>query len=360
MPTILCLGSINIDDVFTVPHIVTPGETLASTHYKVSPGGKGANQSVALAKAGAAPLHAGIIGPDGRWVRDLMRSHGVDIRLIELNPDLSTGRAIIQHRETSGENAIVLFAGANHAVTRAWADGVLDGVDATQEQDRWIVMQNEISAGGNVMASAVAKGFVVVFNPAPFHASVLDTFPIAQVHVLVFNEIEFAGFIDAIEGGSPRRPADVVDTLMAGDTEESRRLFQSALRRGSSCALLVVTVGARGVVACVVRRAPETGDVLSLDVLFRPTLPDVHVADTTAAGDTFVGYLVAALAKSKEVRTYSKQGASVGLDVFKAAVEEALARATVAAGMACEMEGAMGSVPEKKRVDSRGHSLGWW
>ena len=108
---IYTLGSINIDHVYSIPHFPSPGETLAATGYSMGLGGKGANQSVAAAKAGAQVFHIGAVGPEGKWTLQRLQEFGVDVSNTEIG-QVPTGHAII-NVDPSGENAIVLFAGAN-------------------------------------------------------------------------------------------------------------------------------------------------------------------------------------------------------------------------------------------------------
>ncbi|KAJ3333188.1 Protein O-mannosyltransferase 2, partial [Gonapodya sp. JEL0774] len=355
MPKVLCIGSVNVDDVFAVPHIVVSGETLASTHYQVSPGGKGANQSVSLAKAGARTFHAAIIGVDGTFVRDLMEKGGVDVRFLEVDPIQSTGRAIIQHSTTTSDNAIVLFPGTNHAITPEFAQKVLDStwssgsnvgrgaVESNQwSREDWVVMQNEISCGGEVMNLAIEQGLVVVFNPAPFVPSILDTFPIDRVQVLVFNEVEFTGFLNAgWDTGVAPSSIDIVNSLTATDSMQTRQLLQNAFIRARGCALLVVTLGHLGVVAGLRRWHSALEDNYELTVLAQPALPDTKLVDTTGAGDTFVGYLVAELMAQPEVVPLETSGGVNRLVIPIDTAKHAIRKATVAAGMACEVAGAM-------------------
>src|SRR3954466_7477965 len=119
------LGSINLDRVFRVPRIARPGETLASRGMATFAGGKGANQSIALVRAGAKVMHIGRVGEDGRWLLELLKSEGVDITHVNFGAQ-PTGQAIIQVDE-AGQNAIVLDPGANHAISLDDIERALDG-----------------------------------------------------------------------------------------------------------------------------------------------------------------------------------------------------------------------------------------
>jgi len=134
------LGSLNIDRVFHVAHIARPGETVAGTSPAVFAGGKGANQSVALARAGADVAHIGQIGPDGQWLRVKLAQEHVNVRWIRTG-SAPTGQALIQV-DNAGQNAIVLLAGANHEITPDKIDEALDGATP----GAWLLVQNETSS----------------------------------------------------------------------------------------------------------------------------------------------------------------------------------------------------------------------
>ena len=108
---ILNLGSCNIDYVYRVPHIIKPGETLAAKELNVFPGGKGLNQSIALAKAGAKVHHAGLIGKEGKFLKDTLKNAGVDVRFLKFGSG-EGGHAMIQV-DDDGENCICVFEGPN-------------------------------------------------------------------------------------------------------------------------------------------------------------------------------------------------------------------------------------------------------
>ena len=139
MTGVINYGSINIDHVYRVPSLVQPGETLSSRDYTRSSGGKGYNQTIALARAGAQVSHAGKIGADGAWLLAALKSAGADTRHVR-EVDTPTGHAIIQV-DDAGENAIVLYGGANREVTADEAAPVLESRPAGD----WLLLQNEIS-----------------------------------------------------------------------------------------------------------------------------------------------------------------------------------------------------------------------
>lgn len=253
---VLNYGSLNIDFVYNVPHIVRPGETLSSTSMKRSAGGKGANQSAAMAKAGLDVYHAGKIGADGLWLSDLLAGYGVDISFIR-QYDGPTGHAIIQldgHRQ----NCIVLFAGGNGEVTLEEIDQTLSHFS----KGDLLVLQNEIVHIDELIRRAHENGMRICLNPAPFDDSVF-ALPLDLLDLLVVNEIE----------GTQLASLDV-------DTPYSRILETLVARYPKSEILL--TIGKYGVLYGY-GDVREKGDIVNLPV-----------ADTTAAGDTFIGYYIAA------------------------------------------------------------------
>ena len=258
---ILNFGSINIDHVYAVERFVRPGETLHSRRYAQFPGGKGFNQSVALARAGASVRHAGRIGKDGVWLREYLGRCGADTSLIEV-VDGPTGHAIIQVAD-SGENAILLHAGANHRITAADAERALARFTAGD----FLLLQNEISAVPEIMERAAARKMRVVFNPAPMTPAVAG-YPLDTVSLFVVNEVE---------GGD-----------LTGEKEPARIL--AALVERFEGAAVVLTLGADGALY---------GD--RRDILRVPAVR-VQAVDTTAAGDTFIGYLLADLAAGRDIR----------------------------------------------------------
>ncbi len=292
MPRIVNLGSVNIDHVYAVPHFVRPGETLASESYRRFPGGKGFNQSVALARAGAVVVHCGRVGADGAWLRDLLAAEGADVSALEAT-ELPTGHAIIQVAP-GGQNAIVLHGAANLSITPA--DG--ERMVAACRPGDILLLQNEISALPAILAAAGRRALPVVFNPAPMTAAVAG-YPLEHVRLLVVNEVEGA--------------------QLAG--EQPPREMLAALRRRFPRACVLLTMGSRGAMAADAEGTAAT-----------PSFP-VRALDTTAAGDTFTGYFLAARAAG-------------------ATLAAALRRASAAAAICCTRPGAAASIPRREEVDA--------
>lgn len=252
MPRILNFGSLNIDHVYRVPHFVRPKETLASLAYQRFAGGKGFNQSIALARAGAIVSHAGHIGPEGVWLRDMLAEAGADVSHLQVT-GTPTGHAII-NVTPDGQNSIVLYGGANQTITPDHASQVLNSFAAGD----YLLLQNEISATPEIMRLAHARGLQIVFNPAPMDAQV-PSYPLEAVSCLLLNEVEGAE--------------------LAGTSEPQAII--STLRRRFPAMTVILTLGPDGVLAVA------DGPVLHIPA------PKVTAVDTTAAGDTFTGYYLA-------------------------------------------------------------------
>lgn len=287
---ILNFGSLNIDNVYRVDHINAPGETQTAAERHVNPGGKGLNQSIALARAGAEVWHAGRIGADGIWLRDLLGKNGVHTDFVEETDD-STGHAIIQV-DSSGQNSIVLYAGANRRIDEAMVDAVLTHFAAGDI----LLLQNEISCIPYIVDRAYDKGLRIVLNPSPFDGR-LAPVRMDKIALFLLNEIE--GF------------------QMTGETEPERILDRMAVLYPA--AEVVLTLGEKGAVR---QKAGER--------VYREAYR-VKAVDTTAAGDTFTGYYLAMRAQGKTA-------------------EEALDIASRAASIAVTRQGAAASIPTKEEV----------
>ena len=262
MKKIVCLGSLNLDHVYRLDHFVRPGETLGSESYSVGCGGKGLNQSIALARAGAPVMHAGRIGHDGGILRSALEAAGVDVSLL-VEGDVPTGHAIIQV-DAKGENAIILYGGANRRITEVEIDAALDAVG-----DGILLLQNEINSLGTILEKAHARGIRTAFNFAPFDPEDAKTLPLGLLSYLIVNEIEGAGVAGVAE------PEAILRTLK---------------ERYPGCRV-ILTLGKAG--------AAFLGD----DGGMVPVPPcPAEVVDTTSAGDTFIGYLFAGLLEGMELK----------------------------------------------------------
>lgn len=286
---ILNFGSVNIDMVYRVDHFVRPGETIAARSFGRFAGGKGFNQSTALARAGADVSHFGHVGGDGRWLKEALAADGADVSLLGVLDDAPTGHAVIQV-DAAGQNCIVIEGGANR---RFSADDLRKALDGFGPGDM-VLMQNETALVADMIAMAAAKGLSVAFNPAPMTADVAG-YPLDKVDLFFVNETEAAE--------------------LAGVATDAPETLLDALARRFPKATVVLTLGSRGAVA----REPGGADV---SVAARK----VAAVDTTAAGDTFIGYFLAE----------RQRGASLA---------QAMERATAAAAWCVAHEGAAPSIP---------------
>ena len=287
---ILNFGSLNIDHVYSVDHFVRPGETLAADAYARFCGGKGCNQSIALARAGAKVLHAGRIGADGLWLKQVLSDAGADVSLL-LTDEGPSGHAIIQVSRDA-ENSIILFGGANKRIDKAQIDSSI----AKMSKGDALLLQNEINAMPEIMQAAHEAGLKIFFNPAPMGQEVKG-YPLELVSCFILNEIEGA----ELSGGNGTD--DVLAKLRARYPEAD----------------VLLTLGSKGAVF-----SGKAGD-------FKVKAEKVKAVDTTAAGDTFIGYFLAALSEG--------QGP-----------ESALKLATKAAAITVTRKGAAESIPFRKEL----------
>lgn len=291
---VLCFGSLNIDYVYSVDHFVAKGETLASRDLQVFTGGKGLNQSIALAKAGAQVYHAGAIGSDGQFLLEVMAQAGVNTEYISVLTYDRTGNAIIQ-RDKNGDNCILLYGGANRQITEEQVDSVLSHFSAGD----YLILQNEINQLPYIMERAKEKGMIIVLNPSPMDEKILEL-PLEYVNIFLLNEVEAGQILNCGGNMSPSQLAEKLIERFSGST-------------------VVLTLGGEGSV-CL-----EGGNCLS------QTAYTVEVADTTAAGDTFTGFFIGGL-----LRGESKQ--------------DAMREASAAAAIACSRVGAAPSIPTWEEV----------
>ena len=288
---ILNIGSLNIDYVYTVPHFVRPGETLSVTRMETFCGGKGLNQSIALARAGHEVYHAGCIGTDGDMLTRYLADNGVDVSLVRHCPTKS-GHTIIQV-DASGQNSILLYGGANRQNTESYID---EALSAFSEGDI-LLLQNEVNLVDSMIRKAKACRMRVVVNPAPMHRNMLSA-PLDLADMLILNELEAAE--------------------LCGERQPERQLF--ALRVRFPGVTLVLTLGEQGSLY-------QAADGKT----YRQGIYPVLVADTTAAGDTFIAYLLAGLESHLDA-------------------PESLRLAAKAAAITVSREGASASIPRMEEV----------
>ena len=286
---ILNFGSLNIDHVYRVEHLTRAGETQTA-EYSRQPGGKGLNQSVALAMAGAEVYHAGLIGSDGDFLRTRLADSGVDCSFLSAVNEPS-GHAVVQV-DRAGENSIILFPGCNHSLRRSQIDRVLGHFG----RGDLLLLQNEINEIPYLMEQAAARGMEIAFNAAPMTEAV-RSYPLGLVRWLILNQTEAAA--------------------LSGETEPER--CAARLCEGRPRLELILTLGADGVLY-------RHGDMS----LFIPARR-VEAVDTTGAGDAFIGFFLAAMA----------DGADPGYS---------LTHGTAAAALTVTRPGAADSLPSMEEV----------
>jgi ribokinase len=293
---VVVVGSANLDVVLAVDRIPSPGETVLATGQSRHPGGKGLNQAVAAARAGAATAFVGAVGSDGagELLASTMADAGLDVLMLR-RAEEPTGTAFITV-DTSGENAIVVAAGANATMIRLMADEA-----AAIERATVVVVQLEIPLSIAAEAARVARAADtrVVLNAAP--AQPLDAAFLESIDVLVVNEHE-ARIVAGSDG------AEVLNDV-------GRALSQSV-------PVVVVTLGERG------------AQWFGVEGEGSAPAPKATVVDTTGAGDAFTGVLAAGLA----------EGASWS---------DAVQRAVVAGAIAVESAGAVPSIPTLAQIEGR-------
>ncbi|MCX7023657.1 MAG: ribokinase [Spirochaetes bacterium] len=197
---ILNFGSLNIDYVYRLDAFVAPGETKAASSLTVNAGGKGLNQSIALAKAGGKVSHAGKIGPEGAFLLETLEKGGVDASLVERSEE-ATGHAIIQV-DDEGRNCIIIHGGANRDIDGAYIGRVLSAFGPGD----LILLQNEIASIPLIMKKAHASGIKIAMNPSPLGPE-FSSYPLELVDIFIMNEIEAAGLSGEPE---PERAAKVL------------------------------------------------------------------------------------------------------------------------------------------------------
>ena len=270
---ILNLGSLNVDITYLVDHVVAPGETIKASRRERFCGGKGLNQSIALAKAGAQVYHAGCIGRDGEMLSAMLRNAGVDIRFLE-QVDEPSGHAIIQVDE-KGQNSIVIYGGANACVTREYIDQVIANFDCGDV----LLLQNEISNIDYAIQAAARQGMRVALNPSPFDERLLDC-DLRKVNWLILNEVEG----QQMTGCSAVEPKQILEQL--------RKRYPQA-----ACVLTLGTAGAYY----------QDAHTTAFQDTFR-----VKSVDSTGAGDTFTGAMTLEYLRCGDILRAVRYGCAAG------------------------------------------------
>ena len=287
---VLNFGSLNLDYVYQVESILIPGETQASKSRQIFCGGKGLNQSIALAKAGIPVYHAGLIGEGGEPLLEVCKENGVNTEFIRQIPG-PCGHTVIQVDE-NGQNCILLFGGSNRSMTKEFVDTVLDSF----EEGDIILLQNEINELDYIIDRAYEKHMMIILNPSPFD-NALENCDLSKISLFLMNEIEGFQITDEKEP----------DKILA----KVKALYPKAK--------VVLTLGGDGSVY-----QDETG-------IYRQGIFKVKAVDTTAAGDTFTGYFISSIID--------------GLPV-----QDGLELAAKASAIAVSRPGATASIPLRSEV----------
>lgn len=290
MKRILNFGSLNLDYVYAVEHFVAPGETISSSRMDLNCGGKGLNQSIALAKAGAKVCHAGKIGSDGGRLKTLLESYGVDTAYLK-ESEGPNGHAIIQV-DKAGQNCILLFPGSNRQIEKDEIDACLDNFG----KGDYLLLQNEINLIPYIMEKAAEKGIEIVFNPSPITEDIFS-FPLDKISLFILNEIE--------------------GKALSGESSPNRIL--DAMNIKYPAAKILLTLGEEGSIYF-------DGEKKIFQNIYK-----VKAVDTTAAGDTTTGYFLAGLAAGDDPVTV-------------------LDRAARASSITVTRHGAAESIPTKEEV----------
>ena len=288
---VLNIGSMNLDHVYSVDHVVQPGETEASLELQDFLGGKGMNQSVALAKAGVATYQGGMIGPDGQPFLDACAEYGVNADYIR-KVSVPTGHAIIQ-RDKNAQNCILLYGGANQCLTEEYVDEVLIDFGA----DDILLLQNEVNMMPYIVDKAYERGMTIALNPSPFNEK-LETVDMGKISIFLLNEVE-GGQITGLTD-----PEDIIAKLL--------EMYPAAR--------IVLTLGGDGAVYADANQKH-----------YQPIFK-VQAVDTTAAGDTFSGYFLAGLCEGLDIPTILRMSAK-------------------ASSIAVSREGAVPSIPYRSEVE---------
>lgn len=333
---VLCFGSLNIDMVYTLPHIVNVGETLAATKVEVFPGGKGLNQAIALGRAfrgGDKAIKkasnmsskllgeqvaeespqiymAGGIGSDGIFLKKLLASEGINVDYIQVRDDVKSGNAIIQ-RDVGGQNSIILFGGANREVDKEFVDNVLQNF----RREDYLILQNEISNLDYIVEQAGEIGMRIFLNPSPMEES-LCKLDYGKIDTIFVNEIEACQLVEIISREDANKLRSRADRRKWGDIAKTLQDFLPETKK-------VLTIGVDG------------SYYISQEEIIYQEAFKTNVVDTTAAGDTFSGYYIREVAEKKSIPA-------------------ALSCASKAASITVSRKGAAPSIPRYEEIGELG------
>ena len=292
---VLNFGSLNIDYVYEMDHMVRKGETELAGSRNIFVGGKGLNQSIALGRAGVKVFHAGSVGEDGLFLLDTLKNADVDVSLVRILDDTASGHAIIQN-DKDGDNCILLYGGANQAISTEQIDETLSHF----EKGDLLGLQNEVNNLSYIIDKAHDIGMQIVLNPSPYN-SVIDGINLEYVDYFFVNEIEAAS--------------------LAGIEENDGEKLAGKLGEKFPAQKIILTLGTEG------------SFYIYGDEIVKQEVYKVKAVDTTAAGDTFSGYFIAEMIKGRSPK-------------------EALNTAAKASAIAVSREGASPSIPTMSEVEN--------
>lgn len=288
---VLNIGSLNYDYVYSVKHIVKAGETISSDGMETFCGGKGLNQSIALAKAGVPVYHAGMVGEDGQRFLEVCHANGVDTTYIKEVPGKS-GHTIIQV-DKNAQNCIILHGGANQLLTSEYIDNVLHDFG----EGDILLLQNEVNGLASIIDKAYENNMTIILNPSPYDEKIQQC-DLSKISLVLINEIE--------------------GSQITGKKNTNEILI--SLKEKYPMTKVVLTLGADGVIYQFQHE------------LFRQEAFKVKTVDTTAAGDTFTGYFIAAMLEEMSI-------------------PETLIFCSKASSIAVSKKGATDSIPLRAEVD---------
>jgi len=259
---VLCVGSLNIDHVYNVDHIVSKGETILASKVEKYPGGKGLNQAISLSKIIDNVYMYGYVGEDSQLLFKQLKESNIDTRYITMT-NHPTGHAIIQV-DRLGENSIVVSAGANKQFSTSRNKEVISRFD----KGDFLVIQNEINGIAEIISLGKKQGMKIILNPSPFNSSITKELML-NVDYLILNKKE------AIQLSSPEKPLECIALIL--------RDFPNIN--------IVLTLGENG--AYFANKKTR---------VFQESFK-VTVKDTTCAGDTFLGYFIGSLINGETLKT---------------------------------------------------------
>lgn len=286
-------GSMNLDYFYRVDHFVRPGETLSVSSFEIRPGGKGLNQSIALARAGIPVYHAGTYGTGGEVLKQTLEENGVNTDFLE-RVSCPQGNALIQVDRT-GENSILLFGGSNEQIS----DEQIERVMAALEKGDYLLLQNEISSLAKIVDEAYRKGVKIILNASPCNEKLKDI-DFGKLSWISVNELE------------------VKDITGSEIPIEAWRILHEQYPQLN----VLITLGPAGSVAFT-KEETVTQAAFAVDAI-----------DTTGAGDTYTGYFFGGLIEGRSL-------------------SDCMQRASMASAIAVTKAGAAASVPYKDEVEEK-------